>query len=204
MLPPSLSQLPHSHSSLVGVQHCCSASSASIRGARSPRQPGGGYFGGRIFRAPPTAVRSLACSCTAELHSRHTGAILMSNIYHTEPATHGKVLLHTSFGDIDIELWGKECPKACRNFVQLAMEGVSERPLLRLCHDVLNTTQRESRADILLVAIDILYFHTRRNRAIVSLRWLVGQLRCPLHPQHTGSVQAVRCNPVASSQLQLK
>lgn len=51
----------------------------------------------------------------------------MSNIYHTEPATHGKVLLHTSFGDIDIELWGKECPKACRNFVQLAMEGVSGR-----------------------------------------------------------------------------
>lgn len=50
----------------------------------------------------------------------------MSNIYHTEPATHGKVLLHTSFGDIDIELWGKECPKACRNFVQLAMEGVSD------------------------------------------------------------------------------
>lgn len=49
----------------------------------------------------------------------------MSNIYHTEPATHGKVLLHTSFGDIDIELWGKECPKACRNFIQHAMEGVS-------------------------------------------------------------------------------
>ncbi|CAM9249133.1 unnamed protein product [Choristocarpus tenellus] len=47
----------------------------------------------------------------------------MSNIYHTEPATHGKVLLHTSYGDIDIELWSKECPKACRNFVQLAMEG---------------------------------------------------------------------------------
>eukprot|EP00752_Nemacystus_decipiens_P004159 g3805.t1 len=47
----------------------------------------------------------------------------MSNIYHTEPATRGKVLLHTSFGDIDIELWAKECPKACRNFVQLAMEG---------------------------------------------------------------------------------
>lgn len=49
----------------------------------------------------------------------------MSNIYHTEPATHGKVLLHTSFGDIDIELWGKECPKASRNFIQHAMEGVS-------------------------------------------------------------------------------
>lgn len=50
----------------------------------------------------------------------------MSNIYHTEPPTCGKVLLHTSFGDIDVELWSKECPKACRNFVQLAMEGVSK------------------------------------------------------------------------------
>ena len=26
-------------------------------------------------------------------------------------------------GDIDIELWSKEAPKACRNFVQLCMEG---------------------------------------------------------------------------------
>lgn len=29
----------------------------------------------------------------------------------------------TSIGDIDIELWGKECPLACRNFIQLCMEG---------------------------------------------------------------------------------
>ena len=47
----------------------------------------------------------------------------MSNIYVTEPATVGKVLLHTSAGDIDIELWSKEAPKACRNFVQLCLEG---------------------------------------------------------------------------------
>lgn len=52
----------------------------------------------------------------------------MSNIYLTEPPTHGKVLLHTSFGDIDVELWSKECPMACRNFVQLAMEGVRTWP----------------------------------------------------------------------------
>lgn len=55
----------------------------------------------------------------------------MSNIYHTEPPTHGKVLLHTSFGDIDVELWSKECPKACRNFVQLASEGVRWRCMSR-------------------------------------------------------------------------
>ncbi|KAK6047012.1 peptidyl-prolyl cis-trans isomerase, cyclophilin-type, partial [Cooperia oncophora] len=33
-----------------------------------------------------------------------------------------KVILHTSAGDIEIELWTKECPLACRNFIQLCME----------------------------------------------------------------------------------
>lgn len=46
----------------------------------------------------------------------------MSNIYIQEPPTIGKVLLKTSVGDIDIELWSKETPKACRNFIQLCME----------------------------------------------------------------------------------
>ncbi|XP_074138512.1 spliceosome-associated protein CWC27 homolog isoform X1 [Sminthopsis crassicaudata] len=47
----------------------------------------------------------------------------MSNIYIQEPPTNGKVLLKTTAGDIDIELWSKETPKACRNFIQLCMEG---------------------------------------------------------------------------------
>uniref|UniRef100_A0A3P9H0M5 Spliceosome-associated protein CWC27 homolog n=1 Tax=Oryzias latipes TaxID=8090 RepID=A0A3P9H0M5_ORYLA len=47
----------------------------------------------------------------------------MSNIYIQEPPTNGKVLLKTSAGEIDIELWSKEAPKASRNFVQLCMEG---------------------------------------------------------------------------------
>jgi peptidyl-prolyl cis-trans isomerase SDCCAG10 len=47
----------------------------------------------------------------------------MSNIYLNEPPTSGKVLLHTSVGDIDIELWAKEAPLACRNFIQLSLEG---------------------------------------------------------------------------------
>lgn len=34
-----------------------------------------------------------------------------------------QVLLRTTVGDIDIELWSRECPKACRNFIQLCMEG---------------------------------------------------------------------------------
>ncbi len=47
----------------------------------------------------------------------------MSNIYNLEPPTKGKVILKTSVGEIEIELWSKECPKTCRNFIQLCMEG---------------------------------------------------------------------------------
>lgn len=34
-----------------------------------------------------------------------------------------KVLLKTTAGDIDVELWCRETPKTCRNFIQLCMEG---------------------------------------------------------------------------------
>jgi len=47
----------------------------------------------------------------------------MSTAYSLEPQTEGKVIMHTTKGEIAIELWAKECPKAVRNFVQLAMEG---------------------------------------------------------------------------------
>ncbi|KAJ2786812.1 Peptidyl-prolyl isomerase cwc27 [Coemansia interrupta] len=47
----------------------------------------------------------------------------MSNIYVSEPPTSGKVILETTAGDIEIELWSKEAPKACRNFIQLCLEG---------------------------------------------------------------------------------
>jgi len=51
----------------------------------------------------------------------------MSNIYVQEPPTEGKVCLETSVGEIDIELWSRECPKACKNFVQLCMEGYYDK-----------------------------------------------------------------------------
>eukprot|EP01038_Epipyxis_sp_PR26KG_P007310 gene7310-9958_t len=54
----------------------------------------------------------------------------MSAIYHTEPATQGKVLVKTSCGDIDVELWPKEAPLACRNFVQLALEGYFDNTIV--------------------------------------------------------------------------
>ena len=71
----------------------------------------------------------------------------MSTIYITEPPTTGKVrerlthslsllvlsfnrrwqvVMETTRGDYDIELWCKECPEACRNFLQLSLEGFYE------------------------------------------------------------------------------
>ncbi|KAL1552328.1 cytochrome P450 monooxygenase 57 [Salvia divinorum] len=47
----------------------------------------------------------------------------MSTVYVLEPPTKGKVILTTSKGPLDIELWPKEAPKAVRNFVQLCLEG---------------------------------------------------------------------------------
>lgn len=47
----------------------------------------------------------------------------MSSIYIQEPATEGKILIVTSAGDFDIELWSREAPKACQNFIQLCLEG---------------------------------------------------------------------------------
>ncbi|KAE9289027.1 Peptidyl-prolyl cis-trans isomerase [Phytophthora fragariae] len=53
----------------------------------------------------------------------------MSNIYITEPNTEGKVLLHTSFGDLDVELWPQQAPKAVRNFVHLCLEGYYDQTI---------------------------------------------------------------------------
>ncbi|EZG45806.1 peptidyl-prolyl cis-trans isomerase, cyclophilin-type [Gregarina niphandrodes] len=43
--------------------------------------------------------------------------------FRNEPSTTGKVLVYTSKGPLEIELWCRECPKACRNFIQLCKDG---------------------------------------------------------------------------------
>lgn len=47
----------------------------------------------------------------------------MSEVYIKEPPTSGKVVLVTTHGDLEVELWANEAPKACRNFCTLALEG---------------------------------------------------------------------------------
>lgn len=57
----------------------------------------------------------------------------MSNVYSMEPRTNGKVNINTTHGLLSIELWGKECPLACRNFIQLCLEGYYDQsPFHRL------------------------------------------------------------------------
>ena len=51
----------------------------------------------------------------------------MSDVYSLEPPTKGKVILETTFGDIDIELFASECPLACRAFVRLCVDGYYEQ-----------------------------------------------------------------------------
>eukprot|EP00371_Babesia_bovis_P001505 XP_001610152.1 peptidyl-prolyl cis-trans isomerase, cyclophilin-type family protein [Babesia bovis T2Bo] len=47
----------------------------------------------------------------------------MSEVYTLEPPCRGRVILHTSEGELDVRLWSSQCPLAVRNFVQLCLEG---------------------------------------------------------------------------------
>lgn len=53
----------------------------------------------------------------------------MSSIYVSEPPTKGKVIINTTYGPLDVELWPKEAPKAVRNFVQLCLEGYYDKTM---------------------------------------------------------------------------
>lgn len=47
----------------------------------------------------------------------------MSNIHNLEPQAYGVIILKTTFGDLEVELFTKQCPKATKNFVQLCLDG---------------------------------------------------------------------------------
>lgn len=51
----------------------------------------------------------------------------MSNVYVTEPATIGRIILETTHGPLDISLWSRECPQTTRLFVQLCLDGFYDK-----------------------------------------------------------------------------
>ncbi|KAH6661506.1 peptidyl-prolyl isomerase CWC27 [Plectosphaerella plurivora] len=47
----------------------------------------------------------------------------MSAIYNLEPAPTASVVISTNLGDLSVELFAKQTPLTCRNFLQLALDG---------------------------------------------------------------------------------
>ncbi|KAL6861026.1 cyclophilin-like domain-containing protein [Trichoderma novae-zelandiae] len=47
----------------------------------------------------------------------------MSSIYNLEPQPTGSVILHTTLGEIHVELFAKQTPLTCRNFLQHCLDG---------------------------------------------------------------------------------
>ncbi|CAJ1943154.1 unnamed protein product [Cylindrotheca closterium] len=47
----------------------------------------------------------------------------MSQVYSTEPQTSGRVILETTHGPIEIQLWSRECPTATKMFMRLCLDG---------------------------------------------------------------------------------
>lgn len=47
----------------------------------------------------------------------------MSSVYATEPTPTGRVILETTHGPIDMQLWCRECPETTRLFLQLCRDG---------------------------------------------------------------------------------
>lgn len=47
----------------------------------------------------------------------------MSAIYNLEPQPTGSVVIHTTLGEILVELFAKQTPLTCRNFLQLSLDG---------------------------------------------------------------------------------
>src|SRR5690554_3092331 len=45
----------------------------------------------------------------------------------SEPATNGKLIIHTNIGDFNVELWTKEAPLACRNFIQHSLNNYYDK-----------------------------------------------------------------------------
>ena len=47
----------------------------------------------------------------------------MSSIYNLEPQPTASAIIHTTLGEISIELFAKQTPLTCRNFLQLSLDG---------------------------------------------------------------------------------
>jgi peptidyl-prolyl cis-trans isomerase SDCCAG10 len=73
----------------------------------------------------------------------------MSQVYSTEPQTTGRVILNTTHGPIDINLFCKESPTTCRSFLQLCLDGFYDDLIFHRILDnfLIQVGERESERD---------------------------------------------------------
>lgn len=65
----------------------------------------------------------------------------MSSVYATEPGTTGRVILETTHGPLEIQLWSRECPTTTKLFLQLCLDGFYDNMLFhRIVPDFLIQT----------------------------------------------------------------
>ncbi|KAI9652409.1 MAG: Peptidyl-prolyl isomerase cwc27 [Alyxoria varia] len=53
----------------------------------------------------------------------------MSSLYNVEPPPTAKVILYTTSGEIQLELFAQQTPRTCRNFLQLCLDGYYDRTI---------------------------------------------------------------------------
>src|SRR5271168_5222510 len=66
------------------------------------------------------------CRSSSEVQPHQVGVSTkqtMASSYNVEPPPYGRVLIKTTMGPLDVELFTKETPQTCRSFLQLCLEG---------------------------------------------------------------------------------
>src|SRR6516162_5472304 len=53
----------------------------------------------------------------------------MSTIYNLEPQPTASAIIHTSEGELSVELFAKQTPLTCRNFLQLCIDGYYDQTI---------------------------------------------------------------------------
>ena len=96
-----------------------------------------------------TAPRALPChhaychlcilSVPTDVHGYSHCPACLTTFRQSLPPPNGKALLRTTHGDLEVQLFANECPKACRNFCQLILEGYYDGTALK---DELNVRWR--------------------------------------------------------------
>lgn len=103
----------------------------------------------------------------------------MTTRHALEPPTSGKVVLKTTHGEVHIDLWSREAPLACKNFIQLCLEGYFDNsPFYRVVLGFLVQVGPEGRDESVYGEAFRDEFHSRLK---FSHRGMVAMVNCKMN-----------------------